>query len=96
MRAISCIARLPCRGLGLGRQAQIAGVAAPELRLLGRTERHPHIAAELGIRADLPARALRKKGADRLRRPPQLIGNAAILLGFGKAWLARCNSKDNA
>src|ERR1700733_4495538 len=48
-------------------EVEIFGVAAPEPCFVGRTDRHHHIAPELGIRSGLPTTAFDQKSADRLR-----------------------------
>jgi hypothetical protein len=45
---------------------------------------HNDIAPELGIRARLPPRPFGQQRANRLRRTPQLISHAAVLLEFRK------------
>src|SRR4051794_22278700 len=64
--------------------AEIGRVVAPQLAFLERSQRHHHVAPELHFRAELSPRALREERTDRLRRAPDLTGNAAILLDFWK------------
>ena len=59
---------------------QISGIVAPQPGFIGRAHRHRQIAAELDIRTRLTAGPFDQKGADRLGRAPQLIGNTPILL----------------
>jgi hypothetical protein len=56
-----------------------------EPNALDGAQRHDDIAPELDIRADLPPRPFGQQRTHRLRRPPHLIRDAAILRGLRKA-----------
>ena len=53
---------------------QIATISDPDTHLVRRTERDRDVAPELRFRHRLLCKAFRKIGADRLARPPHLLG----------------------
>src|SRR5216684_2357123 len=73
------ILALPTPGHILVDVSQIAAIERPNLHLVGRADRHHHKATKLDTRLTLLAKPLGNVGADRLRRPPDLVGQGELL-----------------
>src|SRR5438128_3170892 len=58
---------------------EIAAIERPDLHLIGRAQRHHDKAAELRLRLLLAAEPFGQVGADRFRRPPDLIRQRELL-----------------
>src|SRR5579885_419709 len=59
--------------------AKVPAIQRPHLHLVGGADRHHHKTAELGLRQPLPSKPFGKVGADRLGRPPNLVGQGKLL-----------------
>ena len=76
---------LACLLIGI---TQVRAIFHPDLHLVGRPNRHPQIALELGVRLSLLAKTFGNISANRFAGSPNLIGKAGILFDFRK--LQRC------
>ena len=59
--------------------AEIATVARPDAHLVGRSHGHDDEPLEVGGETALPTKTFRQVGADRFRRPANLIAQRSLL-----------------